>query len=108
MKNSNLVLKEAETPIGIMVFGSSEKGLCLLDFKYRNSFPRILQRIKKYYGDSITDGTSNFIELAENELTQYLQGSLKVFTVPLRPIIMMLLFYNSTSFFDNPRFVILL
>lgn len=82
-KNSNLVLKEAETPIGIMVFGSSEKGLCLLDFKYRNSFPRILQRIKKYYGDSITHGTSNFIELAENEITQYLQGSLKVFTVPL-------------------------
>ena len=44
MKKSNLVFKEVKTPIGVMVFGSSEKGLCLLDFKYRKSFPRILKR----------------------------------------------------------------
>lgn len=66
-----------------MVFGSSEKGLCLLDFKYRKSFPRILKRMNKYYGDSVTYGTSQFIELAENELEKYLHGNLKVFTVPL-------------------------
>ncbi|MFX1567588.1 MAG: methylated-DNA--[protein]-cysteine S-methyltransferase [Promethearchaeota archaeon] len=83
MKKGNLIFKELKTPIGVMVFGSSEKGLCLLDFKYRKSFPRILKRMNKYYGDSVTYGTSQFIELAENELEKYLHGNLKVFTVPL-------------------------
>ena len=66
-----------------MVFGSSEKGLCLLDFKYRKSFPRILKRINEYYGGTVTYGTSKFIELAENELEKYLHGDLKIFTAPL-------------------------
>ena len=66
-----------------MVFGSSDKGLCLLDFKYRKSFPQILKRINKFFGDNITFGTSNFIELAEEELDRYFKGDLKVFTVPL-------------------------
>ena len=66
-----------------MVFGSTEKGLCLLDFKYRKSFPRILKRIHEYYGDSVSYGTSQFITLAETELEKYLHGDLKIFTVPL-------------------------
>lgn len=83
MKKSNLDFKEVKTPIGDMVFGSSDKGLCLLDFKYRKSFPRILKRIKEFFGDNIIYGTSKFIELAENELHQYFKGDLKVFSVPL-------------------------
>ena len=66
-----------------MAFGSSEKGLCLLDFRYRRSFPRILKRITKLFGSDMTTGTSTFIELAETELSQYLKGNLKTFTVPL-------------------------
>ena len=77
------IFKEVKTPIGVMVFGSSEKGLCLLDFKYRKSFPRILKRINEYYGDSVPYGTSKFIELAENELEKYLHGDLKIFKAPL-------------------------
>ena len=83
MKSSNLVYKEVKTPIGVMAFGSSEKGLCLLDFRYRRSFPRILKRITKLFGSDMTTGTSTFIELAETELSQYLKGNLKTFTVPL-------------------------
>jgi O-6-methylguanine DNA methyltransferase len=83
LKPSNLVYKEVKTPIGILAFGSSEKGLCLLDFKYRKSFPRILKRITKYFGEDMIHGTSTFIELAEKELSQYLQGNLKIFSVHL-------------------------
>lgn len=83
MKPSNLVFKEVKTPIGEMVFGSSEKGLCLLDFKYRKSISRILKRITKYFGHDMIHGTTPFIELAETELSQYLQGNLTIFSVPL-------------------------
>lgn len=77
------MFKEVKTPIGVIVFGSSDKGLCLLDFKFRKSFPRILNRITEFFGNHITYGTSKLIELAEDELDQYLQGKLKIFTVPL-------------------------
>ncbi|MHA1646679.1 MAG: methylated-DNA--[protein]-cysteine S-methyltransferase [Promethearchaeota archaeon] len=79
----NLIVKEVKTPIGEIVLGSSDRGLCLLDFKYRKSFPQILQRLQKYFGHNITSGTSKFIELAEKELNQYLRGELKEFSVPL-------------------------
>ena len=78
-----LIFKEVKTPIGVTVFGSSDKGLSFIDIKYLKSFPRILKRIKAYFGDTITYGTSNFIELAEKELDKYFKGELKVFTVPL-------------------------
>ncbi len=81
--NSNLIFKEVKTPIGEMVFGSSENGLCLLDFKYRKSFPSILKRIKEFFGDDITYGTSSIIELTEKELQAYFRGDLKQFSIPL-------------------------
>jgi O-6-methylguanine DNA methyltransferase len=75
-------IKEVKTTIGIMMFGSTEHGLCLLDFKYRKSFPKIKSRIKKYFGES-SYGSTDIIELAEDELRLYLEGKLKSFTVPL-------------------------
>lgn len=83
MVNEKLVLKDVKTSIGEMVFGSTEKGLCLLDFKYRKSFPSILNRIKSLYNKEITYSSSEIIELAELELNQYLQGKLRKFSIPL-------------------------
>ncbi len=83
MGNTNLIFKEVDTPLGVMVFGSSPGGLCLLDFKYRKSFPAILKRIQVLYGEHITYGTSDLIEQAERELIQYLQGERTAFSVPL-------------------------
>ena len=80
--NSGLIFKEVKTSIGVMVFGSTENGLCLLDFKYRQSFPKIVSRIKSYFGEN-TYGTTDIIELAEKELKLYLEGKLKSFTTPL-------------------------
>ena len=81
-ETTDLMFKEVKTSIGIMMFGSTEHGLCLLDFKYRRSFPKITNRINNLYGDN-TYGTTDIIELAERELKSYLEGKLKSFTTPL-------------------------
>ncbi len=78
-----LIFKEVPTSIGQLVLGSTPSGLCLLDFKFRKSFPRIIRRIRTLYGSTETYGTSEIIELAEQELQRYLEGSLKSFSVPL-------------------------
>lgn len=83
MEATELIMKEVDTPLGVMVFASTPKGLCLLDFKYRKSFPTIFKRIEKLYGNNISQGTSPFIEQAEQELQLYLQNKLQKFTVPL-------------------------
>ncbi|PWI47020.1 cysteine methyltransferase [Candidatus Heimdallarchaeota archaeon B3_Heim] len=80
---AHLTFKEVKTSIGIMMFGSTTQGLCLMDFKYRKSFPKIINRIKNYFGKNISYGTTDIIELAEMQLKAYLEGILKSFTVPL-------------------------
>ncbi|UYP45832.1 Methylated-DNA--protein-cysteine methyltransferase [Candidatus Lokiarchaeum ossiferum] len=83
MDKTEVIMKEVDTPLGVIVFASSPKGLCLLDFKYRKSFPTILKRIEKLYGTNKIQGTSSFIEQAEQQLQRYLLGQLQQFTVPL-------------------------
>ena len=82
-KMAPLTFKEVHTSIGIMMFGSTAQGLCLMDFKYRKSFPRIINQIKNYYGKNISYNTTDIIEHAEEQLKAYLEGKLKSFTVPL-------------------------
>ncbi|MHA1995427.1 MAG: methylated-DNA--[protein]-cysteine S-methyltransferase [Candidatus Hodarchaeales archaeon] len=82
-ENAEITFKEVKTSLGKMMFGSTDHGLCLLDFTYRKSYPRILKRIKKYFGKNISRGTTDIIELAEDELKSYLKGNLKIFTTPL-------------------------
>ena len=48
-EHAKLTFKDVKTPIGLMTFGSTKDGLCLMDFTNRNSFPSIIKRIKKYY-----------------------------------------------------------
>lgn len=78
-----LYMKELKTSIGNLMFGASQKGLCLLDFKFRKSFPSILKRIHIYFGKHISNEESEIIQIAENEIDLYLQGKLKDFSVPL-------------------------
>ena len=56
-----------KTKIGELILGSFDGKLCLLDFKYRKSFPRILKRIKEYFGLA---QTKNYIEALEKAFGQ--------------------------------------
>ena len=75
-----------QTPIGEMIAGATDYGICLLDFKYRKLLPVIKARIAKGLGDAFLEGRHPLLEELKRELDEYFAGSRKEFSVPLQPV----------------------
>jgi AraC family transcriptional regulator of adaptative response/methylated-DNA-[protein]-cysteine methyltransferase len=71
------------TPLGPMLAGATDKGICLLEFVDRRMLPTQLDRVRKLYGLSPLPGSSPFFDRLSGELHEYFRGKLKVFAVPL-------------------------
>jgi O-6-methylguanine DNA methyltransferase len=72
------------TPVGEMIAGATDAGICLFDFRYRKSMPAIQRRIAAGLNDSFAEGTHPFIDQLRIELDEYFGGSRKDFSVPLQ------------------------
>jgi AraC family transcriptional regulator of adaptative response/methylated-DNA-[protein]-cysteine methyltransferase len=72
-----------ETPIGNMVAGSTEDGICLLEFTDRRMLNTEYKIISKYLKDEICEGHTAHIESITKELREYFEGRRKSFTIPL-------------------------
>jgi AraC family transcriptional regulator of adaptative response/methylated-DNA-[protein]-cysteine methyltransferase len=72
-----------ETPLGTMVAGSTENGICLLEFTDRRMLNTEYKIISKYLKDEISEGCNIHIENITRELAEYFEGKRKVFGVPL-------------------------
>ncbi|MEO5588638.1 MAG: methylated-DNA--[protein]-cysteine S-methyltransferase [Gemmatimonadaceae bacterium] len=71
------------TPLGGMVAGATEEGICLLEFADRPMLETQLERVRRYFGNSVAPGTNRHLEHLHEELANYFTGQLKQFTVPL-------------------------
>jgi AraC family transcriptional regulator, regulatory protein of adaptative response / methylated-DNA-[protein]-cysteine methyltransferase len=71
------------TPIGNMVTGATDEGICLLEFTDRRMLTTEYKIISKYLKDDICEGHSVQIEKMKTELLEYFSGKRKTFTVPL-------------------------
>ncbi len=71
------------TPLGPMIAGATEKGICLLEFADRPMLPTQLDRVVKLHGAVLLPGTSPLFETLAGELERYFRGELTEFTVPL-------------------------
>jgi AraC family transcriptional regulator of adaptative response/methylated-DNA-[protein]-cysteine methyltransferase len=71
------------TPIGPMLAGATEKGICLLEFADRRMLPTQLTRVKRLLKAALLPGTSPFFARVSEELDRYFAGALRTFTVPL-------------------------
>ena len=74
------------TPIGEMIAGATDNGICLLDFKYRKLLPAIKERIAKGLNDSFVEGPHPLLDDLRRELDEYFAGTRKEFSVPLLPV----------------------
>jgi AraC family transcriptional regulator of adaptative response/methylated-DNA-[protein]-cysteine methyltransferase len=72
-----------ETPMGIMIAGATEQGICLLEFTERAILPREFTDLKKLLNAEIIEGENEHFTLLRKELKDYFEGNLKKFTVPL-------------------------
>jgi AraC family transcriptional regulator of adaptative response/methylated-DNA-[protein]-cysteine methyltransferase len=72
------------TPIGPMVAGATDEGLCLLEFTDRRMLERQLSILGKRFKRPLVPGDNDHLRQAKDEMDRYFAGELREFTVPLR------------------------
>lgn len=79
-------LKRIETPLGTMISCADENGICMLEFSDRKSLTKEIEEISKYFSANIIQGKNPHFKTLEKELSEYFEGKIKEFTVPLSPV----------------------
>jgi len=72
-----------ETPMGNMIAGATEQGICLLEFTERAILNQEFKDLKRLLNAEIEEGENKHFSLLRKELKEYFEGKLKKFTVPL-------------------------
>ena len=70
-------------PLGPMLVGATEEGICLLEFLDRRKLNTQLKRIMKVHNGIPVLGTNHHIDQLDTELLEYFEGKRKKFTIPL-------------------------
>jgi AraC family transcriptional regulator of adaptative response/methylated-DNA-[protein]-cysteine methyltransferase len=71
------------TPLGPMIAGATEEGLCLLEFADRRMLETQLDRVRKSFGRPTLPGTNQHTKEAGRQLDSYFTGDLEHFSIPL-------------------------
>ena len=86
-------ISRIDTPIGPMLAGSVDEGICLLEFTDRRMLETQLEVIEKRFDAVLTPGESVHFKQLSKELGEYFNGKRKEFNVPLA--------YPGTAFQEN-------
>ncbi len=82
--NSTVVyLNRILTPLGPMLAGATNEGVCLLEFMDRRMLETQLKILVKRFNCSFVPGSNDIISKLNVELKEYFKGSLKNFTIPV-------------------------
>jgi AraC family transcriptional regulator of adaptative response/methylated-DNA-[protein]-cysteine methyltransferase len=72
-----------ETPLGEMVAGATEEGICLLEFTDRRMLPTEYKDLLKLLNTTMEDGENKHLTILKKQLKEYFDGNRKEFTLPL-------------------------
>jgi AraC family transcriptional regulator of adaptative response/methylated-DNA-[protein]-cysteine methyltransferase len=78
-----IVIGWAESPVGPLLMGATDDGICLLEFTDRRALETQIATVRRRFGCAIVPGESNLLDRLRFELDRYFAGTLKQFTVPL-------------------------
>lgn len=70
------------TPLGPMVAGATDDGICLLEFADRRMLETQIKRLRKHLDCAFAPGSNDHIAQLDEELHEYFDGRLRQFTVP--------------------------
>jgi AraC family transcriptional regulator of adaptative response/methylated-DNA-[protein]-cysteine methyltransferase len=83
-KNRKLIdITRILTPLGPMLAGATENGVCLLEFIDRRAIEAQLARLSKLLKAEFLVGTNKHFDQLNRQLGEYFEGNRKQFTVPL-------------------------
>lgn len=78
-----IATKHIHTPLGRMIAGATDAGICLFDFEYRKMMPAIRKRITTFLQDEFEeDDHPHFIAL-QQQMDEYFSGQRQSFDLPL-------------------------
>ena len=72
-----------ETPLGEMVAGATDEGVCLLEFNDRRMLPTEYKDLKRLLNTTIEDGENLHLKTLKKQMKEYFDGMRKEFSVPL-------------------------
>jgi AraC family transcriptional regulator of adaptative response/methylated-DNA-[protein]-cysteine methyltransferase len=78
-----VVMTTIDTPLGPMVAGATDAGLCLLEFTDRRMLEAQMRRLQALLKQPLVPGEHPYLAQARDELTRYFDRTLTDFTVPL-------------------------
>jgi len=83
MSTGEIVFCDLDSPLGDMIAGATENGVCFLEWHDRGGVDMIMKRVNKRYKMPLVQGDSDHLTMLESELAEYFDGKLKKFTVPV-------------------------
>jgi AraC family transcriptional regulator of adaptative response/methylated-DNA-[protein]-cysteine methyltransferase len=82
-KASCVVTSGIDSPLGPMIAGATDEGLCLLEFADRRMLDAQIKRLERMVGQPLVPGNHPYLTQAHEELEAYFAGMLRAFRVPL-------------------------
>jgi AraC family transcriptional regulator of adaptative response/methylated-DNA-[protein]-cysteine methyltransferase len=83
-RESSIWINRIATPLGSMIMGVHDSGLCLLEFAERRMLDTQLKRLRERMGRVFLPGEHPLMETVKEQLDAYFSGSLRKFTIPLQ------------------------
>lgn len=80
---SRIVTTMLDTPLGPMLAGATDDGLCLLEFADRRMLPTQLEILRRRLGRPIVAGSHSHLDRLRTELAEYFAGTRRTFGLPL-------------------------
>jgi AraC family transcriptional regulator of adaptative response/methylated-DNA-[protein]-cysteine methyltransferase len=78
-----ITLAWMKSPLGPLVAGANDQGICFLEFTDRRMLEGQLKSLQKHFKTPCVPGKHRYLEQLEKELEAYFAGELRTFTVPL-------------------------
>lgn len=72
-----------ETPLGEMVAGATNEGVCLLEFHDRRMLPTEYKDLAKLLKTTFEEGENRHLKMLKKQLKEYFDGHRKEFSIPL-------------------------
>lgn len=81
-RRTRVVTQRLDTPLGTMVAGATDEGVCLLEFGDRPLLPTQLERTGERVGPP-TSGSHPHLDRLDAQLDEYFAGTRRAFDLPL-------------------------
>jgi AraC family transcriptional regulator of adaptative response/methylated-DNA-[protein]-cysteine methyltransferase len=84
-KQNNIIsVTRILTPLGPMLAGATEEGICLLEFVERRMLETQIRRLKKLFNAEFVPGTNKHFDALAKQLKEYFDNKRNHFDVPLQ------------------------